>query len=353
MALKNYGVLKGSAIDRRLGSGANPHYQVHVVDDDADWRIAVNVQSKQSPSEVEYVVVEPFRHPVTDELQPLARGWHLLESRPGGAALDFIRGNLLDPRAMVPLPFDVPGADNDLNEKVDHFVQRAMADEDAVVYAFGERWGPEPQRDKIFGFSPGNGVHDIHMNQGNSGRFADDNGVWQDGALLFEFPTQQQWVGVFLKFQSQPWHTDDRSGAPIAGGVPGGTSGPPSDVEPAPSPFEPGGQPSTTMPDGSVRIVAALVNAVATPEAEFVTLLNTTNADVALAGWAISDRDKNRMPLDGTIPAGETRRVQLAPPAVLPNKGGIITVLNADGLRVDGVQYTREQARNPGWTIKF
>jgi len=63
---------------------------------------------------------------------------------------------------MAPLPFDVPGLDNDLNEKIDFHVQRALAEEDAMVCAFGERWGPEPDsRDKYFGFKPGNGIHDI------------------------------------------------------------------------------------------------------------------------------------------------------------------------------------------------
>ena len=42
-----------------------------------------------------------------------------------------------------------------------------------------------------------------------------------------------QWVGVFLAFQSQAWHTDDRTGHALA--------------EPA-------------VPDRTVRIVAALVN---------------------------------------------------------------------------------------------
>ena len=45
---------------------------------------------------------------------------------------------------MRPLPFSVPGFDNDLNEKLDRVMQRAVADENALVYAFGERWGPEP-----------------------------------------------------------------------------------------------------------------------------------------------------------------------------------------------------------------
>jgi uncharacterized protein YukJ len=128
--------------------------------------------------------------------------------------LDFIRANLFDRKSMRPLPATAPGPDNDLADKLHHFVDRAQADADARLYAFGERWGPENGLpDKIFDFSPGNGVHDIHMNQGNTGRFTRDDGVWQDGALLFRFG--EQWSAVFLAFQSQSWHTDDRTGHTI------------------------------------------------------------------------------------------------------------------------------------------
>ncbi len=77
------------------------------------------------------------------------------------------------------MPHDLPEPDNDLNEKLDQSVQRAMADEKAWVYAFGERWGPESRADKYFGFIPGNGIHDVHMNQGNVGSFVQDDGVRQ------------------------------------------------------------------------------------------------------------------------------------------------------------------------------
>ena len=93
---------------------------------------------------------------------------------------------------------NLPGPDNDLNEKLNHYVQRSMADENSFLYAFGQTWGPENKRDKIFGFLPGAGIHDIHMNQGNDARHRGDDGVWQDGGLLFQFPSQQQWVGIFL-----------------------------------------------------------------------------------------------------------------------------------------------------------
>src|SRR6185369_1908939 len=213
MSLKNYGVLKGSIIDRRLGSGQNPHYQLEVVDDRERWRVAVNVESQEAPSEVEFYVADPFVHPLTASLSELPLGFQALQSKPGGMALDFIRANLIpDFRDMVPLPASVSGPDNDLNEKVDGYVQRAMADEDAHVYAFGQMWGPENKTDKIFGFLPGQGVHDIHMNQGNAGRFVKDNGVYQDGGVLFHFPERDQWAAVFLKFQSQDIHTDDKTG---------------------------------------------------------------------------------------------------------------------------------------------
>jgi hypothetical protein len=37
----------------------------------------------------------------------------------------------------------------------------------------------------------------------------------------------------------------------------------------------------------------------------------------------------------------------------LGNSGGIITLLNAEGLKVHGVAYTKEDARREGWTIVF
>jgi hypothetical protein len=163
------------------------------------------------------------------------------------------------------------------------------------------------------------------MNQGNVGEFVRDDGVYQDGALLLHFPAQEQWVAIFLKFQSQTWHTDDTTGHQIVGG----------------------------KPDGTVRIVAALVNAVESPEVEFVTLLNTTADAIDLAGWTLADRDKHSMVLAGTVAAGETLRVQLKPPVVLPNRGGVVTLLDAAGLKVDGVAYTLEQAAEPGRTIAF
>ena len=348
MSLKNYGVLKGRPVDRRLGAGTAPHYQVRVVAGTETFRIAINVKSKQAPSALLYLLDDQFSHPICDPLLGLAEGFHRLPSTPTGGGLDYIRANLFSPFTMVPLPFNVPGPDNDLNEKFDAIVQRAMADESAVVYAFGEPWGPEPQQaDKYFGFAPGRGIHDIHMNQGSSGQFKKDNGVWQDGGLLVHFPEQSQWIAVFTAFQSQAWHTDDVTGDALAPAPvqPGEDAGP---LVPTPDIL-----PTEELPDGLIRIVAALVNSVESPEKEFVTLLNASSRDVSLAGWRIADKQKAKMPLAGLLAAGTSIRVPVQPPVTLSNKGGIITLLDPQGRKVDGVSYTKVQAHNVGWTIVF
>jgi uncharacterized protein YukJ len=342
MPIARYGLLIGRPLHGVAGRGANAHYQIHVVDDVTEYRIAVNVKSQLAPSEVEYLVDDDFRHPLTATLRDQVPGFYRLGYRPADGGLDYIRGNLFDRTKMRPLPMNLPGPDDDLNDHVDRIVQAAIAEEDALVYAFGQRWGPEDDaRDKIFGFLPGNGIHDIHMNQGNSGRFMDDDGVWQDGGLLFYFSSVDRWTAVFLKFQSQSWHTDDVTGHAIA-------TPPPPDQPPDLPPI-PAGE-----PDLRIRIMAALINPRGADQGhETVTLLNVTDTDQPLAGWAIANRTKAKFGLAGVIPAGGTLTVTLPADVPLSNEGGLITLLDASGLKVHGVSYTKAQVARQGWTVVF
>lgn len=339
MALDGYGVVKGKAVDRRReGSSSTPHFQIRVADGaGTDYRIAVNVKSQAAPSELLYLVDEDFQHPVTGALETIAAGWHDLQSAAGGASLDYVRGNLFDPAQMRSLPPDAAGPDNDLADVLDSHVMRAIGDPSADLYAFGQRWGPEDGvPDKVFGFAPGNGVHDIHMNQGNVDQFRGDDGVWQDGGLAIHFPSASRWVAIFLAFQSQAWHTDDTTGHTIA------------DAPPPPPPLAP----DTAT---AVRIVAAMVNPVGpAPEHESVVLLNASPDAVDLTGWRIADRLKRTCPVPAqTLAAGELLRVQVTEPAQLSNSGGLITLLDAAGLKVAGVSYTEADARQEGWTLTF
>lgn len=358
MPLAHYGVLVGKPVDRRLATHGNKHYQIRLVDDDADYRIAVNVESGDG-SQVEYAVLDPFLHPITDALVELPNGFRPL--RPGDPlrGLDYIRGNLAPREKFRPLPFSLPGSDNDLNDKLEALVARALASETARAYAFGASWGiasPQPGRDALFGFRPQRGIHDIHMNQGNSGKWKADNGVWQDGGLLFDF--DGHWVAILLKFQTQPWHSDDRTGDPLPE-PPGGPPEPPAPPAP-PAPPTGGGPevpepelPTGTDPEGLVRIIAALVNDTASPEREVVTLLNRSPLPLDLTGWSLVDHGGRRLALNGRLERGATLQVAVRPTVQLSNKGGTLSLLDDAGLKVDGVAWTKTQVRDPGWTIVF
>lgn len=342
--LRQYSALKGRPVANRLATGTNAHYQVQVSAANASYRIAINVQSSDG-SEVEFLVRQRFEHPITALWEALPEGRTLVPRQPNTAAVDFIRGNIAQPWEFKPLPLSVTGPDNDLNEKIDAYVQRAMADEDATIYAFGEAWGPEQAADKFFGFQPGNGIHDIHMNQGNPpGPYAKDNGTYQDGALAFHYARENLWVAIFLKFQTQAWHSDD------------------TDAEPLPDvPHQPPSRddiPDVETPDGLIRIIAAYVNDVRSPERETVTLLNVSDREIDLTGWSLKDKQKNELKLSGPIGAGEARRIEVRGPGQpgtmqLSNQGGIITLLDPRGVKVHGVSYTRTQAQQPGRTIPF
>jgi hypothetical protein len=73
--------------------------------------------------------------------------------------------------------------------------------------------------------------------------------------------------------------------------------------------------------------------------------------------WIISYetccRLKNKQSITGTIAAGSTLTVSVEPPVQLGNRGGIITLLDNRGLKVDGVSYTEQQAQREGWTLVF
>ena len=72
MPLARYGVLAGQVVDRRSEGGTDtPHYQIHARGGGVDFRVAVNVLSKQQPSELLYLADEAFRHPMLQELPNL------------------------------------------------------------------------------------------------------------------------------------------------------------------------------------------------------------------------------------------------------------------------------------------
>jgi uncharacterized protein YukJ len=220
MPIQNYSVLKGRIAECRQERDRHaPHYHIRVRVAGADARVSINVQSyERSRPDLLHFVDDDFQHPITQRLAQLDEGWHGGDSGPAGVAVDYLRGGMLSREQMRAIAHDRPGANNDLNDRLDALIRGACDDPEVELYAFGSSWGPEPtEPDEVFGFLPGRGVHDVHMNQGNPhhDRHADDNGTWQDGALFLRLKREPRWVAVFLAFQSQQWQRGD-SGSPVS-----------------------------------------------------------------------------------------------------------------------------------------
>lgn len=213
IANRTYGVLVGKVKDGRLNpSGNSPHYEIWIVAD-TDYRIAVNVKSVDG-SEVLAHYDPAYALPTKRDLAALAAGpagFTALATGPGGAGLDYIRDALFPIADMQPIPPDGSGVT--LQNLLDAQIERAKADASAIVIAFGDGFH-DPGADATFGFSPENGIHDIHMMQGNTGSFAADNRSNGDGALFIRFASGET-VALFIRFATQSITTSG-NGAPVA-----------------------------------------------------------------------------------------------------------------------------------------
>jgi hypothetical protein len=268
-------------------------------------------------------------HPIVERLANLDFGFHPIQELEefNGKGLDFIRGNLFNIKSGRVLPHDIPGINNDIIDVLEPEVNNAIQ-QNAKTYLFGSM------------FNTRNGIHNVHMNQGNIKNFAKDDGVFQDGGLLIDY--NDHWAGVFLAFASQAIHTHDDSGHAISKNPVTWGEFLPQDIV-----------------ENSVTIKEALVNPPGPDDRsarvkESVTLANLTNHKVSLSSWKLhnSAGQVQELPRDVDLISMATQKVEV-PNCPLSNNGDTITLLNEEGLRVDGVSYRDVQGRREGRTVMF
>ncbi len=223
MPISNYSVLKGKPTEGKVVTGASRHYQITMTAGAGTFTVAVNIESVDG-SEVLYAIEQSFTPPEAAGLDALTPGVTALPSRPGGLALDFVREQIagkpmITLAAMTLLPKAVRGftaaaarenlASRAFENAVVALLDAAIAAGDATVYAFGSAYADSGVVD---------GIHNIHMNQGNPvNNHGGDNGIWQDGALFLEMGGV--WTAVFLAFQTESWTTDATGNPAAAVGV--------------------------------------------------------------------------------------------------------------------------------------
>ena len=105
MALKMYGVLKGTVVGH-LRDADDDHYQVLVRAGNVMHRIAVNVKSSapNAPSTLLYQSITSIPAKLASGLGALQPGYQKLSSKAGGLAQDYVRGGLVKPGSMKPVP---------------------------------------------------------------------------------------------------------------------------------------------------------------------------------------------------------------------------------------------------------
>ncbi|GAQ07436.1 uncharacterized protein YukJ [Aspergillus lentulus] len=176
----------------------SPHIYLYFTDGTStkQYQAAINVKSTDKDTRLVFWLDRAFSHPITQFLSALDEGFTLLNSNTQPQGLDYIRTkSLVDINAGKVLPHDIPGPNNDILDSLDPILSTAIAQK-ARMYVFGSSYG--------------SGIHDVHMNQGSRPQF--ENGVYEDGALLFEF-ADGHWEAVFLAFASQRIPTDDNGEA--------------------------------------------------------------------------------------------------------------------------------------------
>lgn len=306
------------------------------------------MKSGSELSELVFWFVQDFQHPIVDDLRGITMGFHHIPSQAGEIALDYIRGNLIDLQKGHVLPHDQPGPRDDIIDFVMPELQAAI-NRNATVYLFGE-----PYNDK-------QGIHDIHMNQGSQEPFKKYNGIWQDGGVIIHFPHEDRFDAIFLAFASQAVHTDEINGHSLPGsqnlaqliaqgtevGGEGGTEG--------------GGGEGPIVDDLRVAIIGALVNPIGgenqpnnSGRPEMVYLLNRSRQGLSLGGWSLLNKNKDAHVLSQDIWLGPGE-IQLVTMGQVPlsNKGGLISLLDEKGNKVDGVSYTKAQAAQEGEVVIF
>lgn len=190
------------------------HLQV-LLEIDSGTRYWMTVNIRSGADQVHYLINEDFQHPITQRLlsAQLPSGFTALDKQPNGLSLDYIRGELVNVNQMDKLdPAGVAPSDSTgIADMLTTQLVNVMRAPDARLFVFGSRFNDGA---RFSSFDLATGMHDIHMNQGSVPPHMASNGIFQDGALLAYFPSENRWSALFLKFASQASSTDE-SGNPV------------------------------------------------------------------------------------------------------------------------------------------
>lgn len=161
--------------------------------------VAINENSRLAPFDVQHCIINNF------ENLDKPRCDYYLQQNYGYTKLD--NDNLLENYGIDYTKYNLKWTISN-NHEIANLLRNTLLcelnniNEEYEIFVLGTRF--IDKGDNInFGFKGDNGIHDCHMNQFNAGKFAEDNGYYQDGCILLYNKSQNTWTGIFIKFQSQ------------------------------------------------------------------------------------------------------------------------------------------------------
>ena len=206
-----YGFAKAKIVDgptlksKRLQNETQYHQHCSLDVGGATWDVAINVGTDDADDLLRYRLAFDFHHPIVADLDSTPAGSKDLTGMTKLPALDFMRSDILNETGPWRDTDPMDGSDQvEPVASLGRLLQSARANA-WDVYVFGRF------------YSEGDGIHDVHMNQGSGGRHFqhrpgddtnDHNDVWQDGALLVK-RGDSGWAAYFSLFTQQSTNTDD------------------------------------------------------------------------------------------------------------------------------------------------
>ncbi|REG50930.1 uncharacterized protein DUF2278 [Paraburkholderia sp. BL6669N2] len=277
---------------------------------------------------------------VLDRIRGLEPGLKNQTSSYEDGALDYIKGNLFDPRKMRVLPSQSRGGD-DLVHRLSALLTLARDQNDDIVI-FGSQFRTSPhQTDAVFGETPRFGIDNTHMAQGDPPDIDErlhENGPWHDGAIFLLSTNTDRVTVIFLAFQTQSWQTDSQ-GQKVDG----------STRFEAPRYDFAGGGLGNPVPTPSPKAELTSLNRLSDGTGKLV-VANMSSEALDVSGWSVVTPTTSFSIPPTTIEPGQPLTVALTND-LINDAGGILSLIDDRGLKVDGVAYSGGPAA--GWSTSF
>ena len=194
--MEKYVMFRGKVIDKWYDFDKRAHYHIVATDNNGKkYDLAVNIGSIyakkneiiSSNLKVYYTKNYNSQKDIIQEM--LLQKVGVTECKEN-LRLDYIKMKLFPHEKMIQMKgFDEKNIF--LTEIIEKYVMKAINNDDYEVFAFGRL------------YANGKGLHDIHMNQGSTGKFKKHDAPYSDGGLFFRNKQNNKISVIFIAFISQ------------------------------------------------------------------------------------------------------------------------------------------------------